>query len=155
MWAGREPVNGYARPGKAALALVLGLMAAGCSTTYQNAVPLSWASGAGYTEEAGPGGLIKVTYNGNKWMQMYQVQDYALYRCAEIAQRQGSPYFALYQTLPDALQNRTSKEVKPTTLLGIPHAEVYIGLYKTATPGLLSTAEVLASLKPAIVAGAK
>jgi hypothetical protein len=106
-------------------------------------------------EEAGPGGLVKVTYKGNEWMQIYQVQDYALYRCAEIAQRQGSPYFVLYQTLPDALQNRSSNEVKPTTVLGIPHAEVYIGLRKTAAPGLLSAAEVLGRLKPAIAAEAK
>jgi len=149
-------MNGYARSGKAALAMFLGLATVGCSTAYQDAsTGLSRASGAGYKEEAGPGGLVKVTYKGNKWMLMYQVQDYALYRCAEIAQRQGSPYFALYQTLPDALQNRTSNEVKPTTLLGIPHAEVYISLHKTAAPGLLSAAEVLTRLKPTIPAGAK
>lgn len=149
-------MNGYETAGKAALALLLGLVNAGCATAYQNAsTGLSFDWGAGYKEEAGPGGLIKVMYNGNKWMQMYQVQDYALYRCAEIAQREGSPYFMLYQTLPDALQNRTSNEVKPTTLLGIPHAEVYISLRKTAAPGVLSAAEVLDRLKPTIAAEAK
>jgi hypothetical protein len=149
-------MNRYAKAGKAALVMLLLSLAAGCSTAYQQASDsLILAKRAGYKEVAGPGGLIKVTYAGNKWMLMYQVQDYALYRCAEVAQRQGSPYFALYQTLPDALQNRTSKEVKPTTLLGIPHAEVYIALHQSAGPGLLSAADVLAGLKPTILAGAK
>jgi hypothetical protein len=149
-------MDGYAKAGQAALPLLLGFMLAGCSTAYQDgSTGLSWASGAGYKEEAGPGGLVKVTYKGNKWMQMYQVQDYALYRCAEIARRAGSPYFALYQTLPDALQDHTSNEVRPTTLLGIPHAEVYVSLRKTGAPGLLSAADVLAKLKPAIIEGAK
>lgn len=147
-------MHGYTR--RSALAMLLVMSLTGCSTAYQAASSgLTGASGAGYKEEPGPGGLVKVTYQGNRYMLMYQVQDYALYRCAEIAQRQGSPYFALYQTLPDALQNRTSTEVKPTTLLGIPHAEVYISLRKTPEPGLLSAAEVLARLKPTIDAGAK
>ena len=80
---------------------------------------------------------------------------YALYRCAEIARREGSTHFALYQTLSDALQDRRSKTVRPTTLLGIPHAEVYISLRKADAPGLLATADVLARLKPAVMAGAR
>lgn len=144
-------MNSYARAGRAALALLLGLVGAGCSTAYQDA-----STGlSGYREEAGPGGLIRVTYKGNERMRMYQVQDYALYRCAEIAQRRGSPYFVLYQTLPDALQDRSSVEVKPTTLRGIPHAEVYISLRNTAAPGLLSAADVLDRLKPMIAREAK
>ena len=147
-------MNAYATAAKAALALALGIIVAGCSTAYQAAStgPVN-AQQTGYKEEAGPSGLIKVTYHGNGRMLMYQVQDYTLYRCAEIAQREGSPYFILYQTLPDALHNRSSTEVKPTTLLGIPHAEVYIGLRATAAPGLLSTTDVLARLKPTITAG--
>jgi len=149
-------MNGYAKAGKAGLALLLAIMAVGCSTAYREAsTGLIQAAAAGYKEEAAPGGLIKVTYQGNQWMLMYQVQDYALYRCAEIAQGRGSPYFVLYQTLPDALQNRSSNEVRPTTLLGIPHAEVYIALRQSAAPGTLSTAEVLQKLKPAIAAVAK
>lgn len=61
-------------------------------------------------------------------------------------------YFVLYQTLPDALQNRTSSDVRPTTILGIPHAEVYIGLRPAPAPGLLSTSDVLERLRPAIAA---
>ena len=146
-------MNGYATAAKAALALAFGIIVGGCSTAYQAAStgPLK-VQQTGYKEEAGPAGLIKVTYHGNERMLMVQVQDYTLYRCAEIAQREGSPYFVLYQTLPDALKNRSSTEVKPTTLLGIPHAEVYIGLRATAGPGLLSTADVLARLKPTIAA---
>ena len=145
----------YTKAGTVALALLLGWSAAGCSTAYREASANEFiGSGSGYREEAGPGGLIKVTYHGNQAMLMYQVQDYALYRCAQIAQRQRSPYFVLYQTLPDALQHRTSTEVRPTTLLGIPHAEVYIGLRQAGAPGLLATADVLARLKPAITAAA-
>lgn len=149
-------MSDYATLGKAVRALALGIIVAGCSTGYRAASTGPFGdTSTGYEEEAGPGGLIKVTYRGQNRMLMYQVQDYTLYRCAEIAQLQGSPYFVLYQTLPAALENRSSTEVRPTTLLGIPHAEVYIGLRKTAAPGLLSTADVLARLKPTIDAGQK
>jgi len=125
--------------------------ASACSTYYQESRQLPMMnSSSGYQEEKGPGGLIKVIYQGNNAIRMYQVEDYTLYRCAEIASREGSPYFALYQTLPDALNDRRSDAVRPTTLLGIPHAEVYIGLRKTAEPGLLSTNDVLAKLAPSI-----
>lgn len=135
-----------------ALALVLAATLTACSTAYQDARSSSLVKnpGGGYDEERGPGGLIKVRYAGNQAILMYQVQHYALYRCAEIAQREGSPYFALYQTLADALQDRRAGTVRPTTLLGIPHAEVYIKLHPAAGPGLLSTAQTLANLKPIV-----
>jgi len=135
-----------------ALGLMLAMALTACSTAYQDAgqsSPLKNPNG-GYAEEKGPGGLIKVKYVGNREILMYQVQNYTLYRCAEIAQREGSPYFALYQTLADALQDRRADAVRPTTLLGVPHAEVYIKLQPAADPGLLSTAQTLARLKPIV-----
>jgi len=129
----------------AALAILVMSLATGCGTPHRPHMGPDQ-----FREEPGPGGLVKVNYFGDGTVLMYQVQDFALYHCAEIARREGSPYFALYQTLPDALQNRTSSEVRPITVLGIPRAEVYISLRKTYMPGLLSTAEVLARLKPAV-----
>lgn len=135
-----------------ALMSILAATLTACSTAYQDARSSSLLKnpGGGYDEEKGPGGLIKVRYVGNREILMYQVQHYALYRCAEIAQREGSPYFALYQTLADALQDRRADTVRPTTLLGIPHAEVYIQLHPAAGPGLLSTAQTLSNLKPIV-----
>lgn len=139
------------------LAVLLALALTGCSTAYQEARdnPIELLSASGYKEQAGPGDLIKVTYKGSPSMLMYQVETYALYRCAEVAQRKGAPYFGLYQTLPDALSDRRSSSVRPTTLLGVPHAEVYVAPHKLAAPGLLSTAEVLARLAPQVKAGAR
>jgi hypothetical protein len=146
----------YARAGRLSVAALLVTVLAACSTAYQEAHgnPLL-SSSSGYHEEKAAGELIKVTYKGNRTILMYQVEDYALYRCAEIAQREGSPYFALYQTLPDALQDRRSDRVRPTTLLGIPHAEVYIRLHTSPAPGLLSASEVSTRLAPSIIAGAR
>lgn len=138
--------------------VMLALLAlAACSTAYQEAVdyPIGLKFASGYQEEAGPGGLIKVTYQGSPSMRMYQVETYALYRCAEIAQRKGAPYFGLYQTLPEALSDQRSSKVKPTTLAGNAHAEVYMSPRQSAAPGLLSTADVLARLGPEIKAGAR
>ena len=131
------------------------LVMSGCSTAYQkgHVNPLGWSYASGYKEAPGPGGLIKVTYQGSQWTLMHQVETYALYRCAEIAQRERAPYFGLYRTLPDALAGRRSSSVQPTPLLGVPHAEVHISLHHAAAPGLLSAAEVLARLGPAVRAG--
>ena len=122
-----------------------------CSTAYQEAteLPMFWP-GAGYHEEAAPGGLIKVAFKGNRDILMYKVADYTLYRCAEIAQREKSPYFALYQTISDAIQNNRTSTVRPTTLSGLPVADVYVRLHQAGEPGLLSTAEVLARLRPSV-----
>lgn len=141
-----------------AFATLLALALTACSTTATSYRALPefplMRPAAGYQEEARSGGLIKVTYNGDRTMLMYLVENYALYRSAEIAQRERKPYFALYQTLPEALKDQRSSAVKPTTLLGIPHAEVYIRLHGSAAPGLLSTTEVLARLGPSIYRGA-
>ena len=136
------------------LAAVLALAIGACSTTYQEArkVPMLW-HGSGYHEEAAPGGLIKVAFRGDRDILMFKVAEYTLYRCAEIAKRERSPYFALYQTVSDAVQDHRTSAVHATTLNGLPVADVYIRLHQAAEPGLLSTAEVLSRLSPSIGAG--
>ena len=112
---------------------------------------LKWQA-AGYSEEKGPGDLIKVSYKvrmlGGATMHMTEM--YALYRCAEVAQREGKPYFALYQDLPAALADRRSDKNKVTLVLGKPESYAYILLHAESGPGLLSTAEVLARLDPLV-----
>jgi len=124
---------------------------AGYRSESPNAFP--WKiQAAGYSEEQGPGPLIKVTYKvsmvGGATMHMTQV--YALYRCAEIAQREGKPYFALYHDLPAALADRPSDTNTVTLVLGMPSSHAYIMLHDKNGPGLLSTAEVLARLGPKV-----
>lgn len=139
------------------LPMLMALTLSGCSTAYQagGVNPLGARFASGYHEEAGPGGLIKVAYKGSDLMGMYQVETFAMYRCAEIAQRERAPYFGLYNSLPNALAGKRGSAIQPTPLLGNPYAEVYISLHQAAAPSLFSTSEVLARLGPEVRAGAK
>lgn len=110
-------------------------------------IPLS---SSGFKEEKGPGDLIKVEYHGTPFLSLYRTELFAMYRCAEVAQRAGKPYFALYQTLPDALAGQSSAKNKASTVTGVPYSYAYIRLHDAAGSGLLSTQEVLTRLTPLI-----
>lgn len=104
---------------------------------------------SGYSEAKGPGDLIKVEYKGD-FLTMYRTELFALYRCVEIARREGKPYFALYRTLPDALEDRRSEKNVSSTVLGKPYSYAYIRLHDAPGPMLLSTDAEYARLVPLI-----
>jgi hypothetical protein len=134
-----------------ALITALALLA-GCATGYQDASnPLTGWTG-GYWEEKGPGELVKVGFGGNGYIAREKVGTYLLYRCAEIARREGKPYFALYQDLPAAVMDRRAPEKSVGTITGKPSAYTYILFFDAPAPGLLSTSELLARLEPEVKA---
>jgi hypothetical protein len=141
---------GYFRP--LVLAAVIGMLG-GCAAQYRSE-EFGGLNGGGYTEERGPGQLIRVSFKvytlGGATMHMVQVSTLYLYRCAEIAEREGKPYFALYQTLPDALSDKRSGKNLVTTVSGRPASYAYILLHDQNDTGLLSTAEILAQLGPKV-----
>lgn len=125
----------------------------GCATGYAEENRLLLRP-SGYSEVRGPGQLIKVQYKGDPYTTIYEAKVYALYRCAEIAARDGKPYFALYLDLPAALADRRSADNTASAVLGIPSSFAYIALHDAPGPGLLSAAEVMQRLAPR-VKGAK
>jgi hypothetical protein len=125
----------------------------GCATGYHDMRnPLVGWTG-GYWEDKGPGELIKVGFAGNGAITRDKVGTYLLYRCAEVAQRERKAYFALYQSLPEAVMDRRSSEKTVTTVTGKPTAYAYILFFDDAAPGLLSTADVLKRLAPEVTGG--
>lgn len=129
-----------------ASALLPALILTACASGY---TPSNLIVGFGYTEEKGPGQLIKVSYVGRD-DTVYMAAHYVLYRSAEIAQRERKPYFALYQDLPAALADRRSEKSLPGTADGKAHSFAYIVPFEHDAPGLLSAAEVLRRLGPKV-----
>lgn len=135
------------------LASALGLLVSGCATPYQDARnPLTGWTG-GYLEEPGPGELMKVGFAGNSGISQATVSTYLLYRCAELAQRDNRPYFALYRSLPSAILDRRSSIQTAESFLGKPDAYAYILYFDAPGEGLLETREVLARLAPQVRRG--
>ena len=129
--------------------LALALLAS-CATSYQDSgTPLLGLTG-GYWEQKGPGELIKVGFLGNSNITREKVGTYLLFRCAEIAKREGKPFFALYQNLPAAVSDYRSAEKTIATITGKPADYAYILLFDAAAPGLLSTSDLLTRLGPEV-----
>lgn len=122
----------------------------GCATGYQDATNPLLGMAGGYWEQKGPGELIKVGFAGNGYITREKVGVYLLYRCAEIAQREKRPYFALYPNLPAAVMGRSSSEKSVTTTSGKPTVYVYILFFDSPGAGLLDTSELLARLEPEV-----
>jgi len=138
---------------KRIVAPVVALLLAGCATGYHDITnPLVGWSG-GYWEGKGPGELVKVGFAGNNLISKETVGSYLLYRCAEIAQREHKPYFALYESLPAAVVDERSSEKSVTTVTGKPTTYAYILFFDQAGPRLLNTADVLKRLEPVVKGG--
>ncbi|HEX8613176.1 MAG TPA: hypothetical protein VF800_17950 [Telluria sp.] len=101
----------------------------------------------GYEEAPGPGKLIKVSYTGSLGVGVHIAAHYVLYRSAEIAQREGKPYFALYQDLPSALKDRRSPKATFSTVDGMAFSYAYILPLDANEEGLLSATAVMRQLE--------
>ncbi|RSZ57864.1 hypothetical protein HF313_24310 [Massilia atriviolacea] len=124
------------------------LMLSACGSDYRprNVIGLRGLDG-GYEEEPGPGKLIKVSYTGPSSATVYMAANAVLYRSAEITQREGKAYFALYNDLPSAMKDRRSEKTVFSTIGGRAFSSAYIIPFAENAPGLLSAAEVIARLQ--------
>ena len=140
-----------ARQGKrAVLACLFALTTAGCATGYQDAKNPVLGIFGGYTHSDGPGQLVKVQFYANGFSQRERVGQFLLYRCAEVAQMRGKEYFALYATLPDAIQDKRSSARAVATVGGKPTSYAYILPLDGPSAGALSAKEVVERLQPEI-----
>jgi hypothetical protein len=125
--------------------LLLGGLATGCATTYQ-----SQGLTGGHRETAGPGRLQKVTFSGNGYIHADKVQDFALYRCAELAQQQGKPHFIIYDSLRAAAAEAPSKLPRVGILDNKPSAFAFLLTLDQPRAGAKSTQQVLDTLYSAV-----
>jgi len=131
-------------------AAMIAVALSGCATGYHDARnPLLGIFG-GYWDEPGPGRLIKVGFSANAYSRAPEVESFLLYRCAEVAKREGATHFVLYATLPDAVADvrSTGRTVKST--FGKPATFAYILPVAADEPSALSSAELIARLGPLV-----
>ncbi len=133
----------------AALCL-FGFVLGGCATGYHSqSNPIAGFTG-GYWDQKGPGRLIKVGFDGNSYIERDKVGTYLLYRCAEVAQREGSNYFVMYSSLPAAIMDKRSSGRTVATTGGKPSTYAYILLMDQEGPGVLSVKDTIERLKPEV-----
>jgi hypothetical protein len=135
---------------RALLACVSAFALSGCATGYHDASNPVLGMFGGYTQSDGPGKLIKVQFFANGFSERERVGQFLLYRCAEVTQLRGKEYFALYATLPDAIQDKRSSARAVATVGGKPTSYAYILLLDAPAPGALSAKEVVERLKPEV-----
>lgn len=128
------------------VALMAAFILCSCATGYQSATnPVAGMFG-GYWDKKGPGQLIKVGFDGNGYISKDKVGIYLLYRCAEVAKREGSNYFIMYENLPSAIADRRSAERSVSTTGGKAVSFAYILLTKAPGNGVLSSSDVIKRL---------
>jgi hypothetical protein len=117
----------------------------GCATGYQ---------GSGFTgghfQSPGPGQMEKVSFSGNGYIDSHTVQQYALYRCAEVAKEKNSPYFVIYDSLSAAAADKPSEQPSVGTIGNKPIAYAYLLPLKATRGGAKETDKVLKDLEPII-----
>src|SRR5262249_41096875 len=133
------------------LALTLGfiitLILVGCTETpYQK---LTWSSyTGGYYETAAPGGLTQVNFSGNEFLPDPVIKEYVVFRCAQLGKEKGKLYFAMYNSITDAINNH--KTTLPDNILkesNKPTSYVYVEYHNEKKLGDLSVNETFYRFK--------
>ncbi len=127
---------------------MLAITLSACASAYESRTAnLFRAVHGGYEDEQGPGQLIKVSYTGTLGVGVHMAAHYVLYRSAEIALREGKPYFALYRDLPSAMKDRRSPNSTFSTIDGRAFSYAYILPFEADADGLLSAHAVMKQLE--------
>jgi hypothetical protein len=139
----------------ALVAIAMAAALSACATGYHSATnPILGLTG-GYWDQPGPGSLIKVGFSGNGFIKGEKVATYLLYRCAEVAQREGGSHFVFYTSLPDAIADKRSSERVVNSLGGKPTTYAYIQVVPAGEPEALSAEEVVSRLGPIVKSSQK
>ena len=118
-----------------------------CATSYQSA---AGSLTGGHNERKGPGNLELVEFYGNGYTSLALAEQYTTYRCAEVAQAKGKPYFIMYDTLNNAARDIPSFRPLVGSIQNKPHAVSFVLLLDAPRRGALETKTVLADLKQVI-----
>ena len=113
-----------------------------CATAYQS----SGATG-GHHESPGPGQMQLVSFSGNGYISAELVQQYALFRCAELAQAKGKAYFLLYDLLGNAARDVPAALPLVGTIQNKPAATAFLLLLDEPRRGALETKAVLEQMR--------
>lgn len=128
--------------------LAAALALSGCATQYQ-----STGLTGGHLDHPGPGKLYTVVFAANGYTSAGLAEKYALYRCAEVAQSLGKPFFVMYDSLTSAALERPSSTPSIGIVLGKPTATAFILPLDTPRPGVHDTRATLDDLRTVIATG--
>jgi hypothetical protein len=87
--------------------------------------------------------LEKISFTGNGYIQAATVQQYALYRTAEVAKQKNKPYFLIYDTLASASLSRPSELPTIGNVGGKPVAFAFVLFLDAPQSGAKDTAQTL------------
>ena len=82
-------------------AIALGLVAACTSVTPYQA---SSRGGVGYTDQELDNGRFRITFEGNSQTELATVENYVLYRAAEVTMREGADHFVVLDSNTEAMR---------------------------------------------------
>jgi hypothetical protein len=122
---------------------LLCIVLSACATGYHPANGIFGYTG-GYWEGAGPGKLTRIGFSANGFSKRATVGTYLLYRCAEVAQQRGKPYFSMYESVQRAIVDEPETAATYTSVTyGKPQATAYVLFHDAQVAGALSTQDVL------------
>lgn len=129
------------------LLVLFAASATGCATAYQSG---SFSLTGGHYQSSGPGALEKVTFSGNGFIDSTKVQQFALYRCAEIAKEKNKPYFLIFDSLIAASIPKPSDMPNVGIVGGKPVAFAFMLLLDGPRVGAKETRKVLSELEAVV-----
>jgi len=119
----------------------------GCATAYQSG---TFSFTGGHYQSSGPGSLEKVAFSGNGFIDSTKVQQFALYRCAEIAKEKNKPYFLIFDSLMAASIPKPSDMPNVGLVGGKPTAFAFMLLLDGPRAGAKETRKVLSELEAVV-----
>lgn len=125
------------------LLVLFAVSVTGCATAYQSG---TFSLTGGHYQSSGPGSLEKVTFSGNGFIDSTKVQQFALYRCAEIAKEKNKPYFLIFDSLMAASIPKPSDMPNVGLVGGKPTAFAFLLLLDGPRAGAKETGKVLSEL---------
>jgi hypothetical protein len=129
---------------KRILFLAFVLVLEGCAgTAYQSS---AYSYTGGYDQVSGYGRLEKIMFFGNGYTDAKKAQQYALYRCAEVAKDKKKPYFMMYENLTAASLGKSTGLPAVSSVDNKPTAYSFVLLLDEARPGALETEKTLSEL---------
>lgn len=129
---------------KIVLASALAGLLSACATGYGSS---AFSYTGGYYEVKVNDKLTKVVFAGNGFLEQQQAEKYTLFRCAELAQQAGKPYFVMYKDLAAAAAGVSSTELSSGAIGSKPATSVLVRFTDIAEQNAKSTAEVLSELE--------
>ncbi|MES2323109.1 MAG: hypothetical protein V4633_12665 [Pseudomonadota bacterium] len=124
------------------------LLLSACATPYQSA-----GLTGGHIDQKGAARLEPVIFAANGFTSSDIAQQYALYRCAEMAKSRNKPFFLLYSSLLAAAHEQPSTMPRVGTVQNKPVATAFILMLDGPHRGAHNTQDVMEDLAQVIATG--